>query len=274
MVAQDGSRQSVLRLAGEPPAVAACVDRILISFEPHGIVEADGHCELGFHDPDREAIVRGWSGIAAGLSVSAVWRRVDPADAATGRERDVVIDVVPGLRVRAPWVEAPPMDGIELVVPRGGAFGSGEHASTRLALTLLHRHWPVESGGLRFADVGCGSGILALYACRRGCATVQACDVDPAAVRAATELLELEVCHGGPSRLEAADLVVANLDDGELERALPELVALWSGRSGLLLSGARGEFADRLARSVGLARAGVQCRDRLAADGFVAQWFA
>ena len=47
------------------------------------------------------------------------------------------------------------------------AFGSGEHGSTRAALTLLERHLVP---GHRVLDLGSGSGILAIAAVKLGAA--------------------------------------------------------------------------------------------------------
>lgn len=170
----------------------------------------------------------------------------------TGRERDGPVLVAEDLLVRPPWVRRPDgYRGLELVVPRGSAFGSGEHASTRAALRCLHALWqPVAS----FADIGTGSGILALYAVQRGTAVVMACDVDPSAVRAARELLpHATVVEGGPARLAPADGVVANLNVAELTQALDEILACWTGRGLLVISGLRRDetapIAARLPRA-------------------------
>jgi ribosomal protein L11 methyltransferase len=84
--------------------------------------------------------------------------------------------------VRPPWVEpaAGPGD-IELVIDPGRAFGSGSHATTRLALAALERLVEEQSTVL---DVGCGSGVLAVAAARLGARSVLAIDIDPAAITA------------------------------------------------------------------------------------------
>ncbi len=73
---------------------------------------------------------------------------------------------------------------VELVVDPGRAFGSGSHASTRLALAGLVDADPARRS--RVVDVGCGSGVLALAALALGASEAVAVDTDPAA-RAATE---------------------------------------------------------------------------------------
>ena len=66
----------------------------------------------------------------------------------------------------------------------GMAFGSGTHESTRLCARLLERF--MKPGAL-VLDVGTGSGILAIAASLLGASHVDACDLDPVAVRVARD---------------------------------------------------------------------------------------
>jgi len=160
----------------------------------------------------------------------------------TGLEHDRAILVAPDLLVRPPWVDRPAdFRGIELVVPRGNAFGSGEHGSTRAALRCLHRWWGgIEAPPASCLDVGTGSGILALYAKARGTQGIAACDIDAPSVAAARELLPgARIVVGGPEQLPAADLVLANMTGGELTAVMPLLLARWTRRAALVLSGMR-----------------------------------
>lgn len=171
--------------------------------------------------------------------------------AMTGLEHDAPILVAPDLLVRPPWVERPDgFAGVELLVPRGGAFGSGEHGSTQAALRCLHAVWDAPTS---FGDVGTGSGILALYAAVRGCARLEACDIDAASVQAARELLPRANVHlGGPERMAACDGVVANMTGSELRAAMPAILRLWTGRNALVLSGLRADEVDGVAALVPL----------------------
>ena len=89
------------------------------------------------------------------------------------------------LAVVPEWIDYKAAEG-EVVVKMdpGMAFGTGEHESTRICLTLLER---IIKGGEKVIDVGCGSGILAAAAIKLGAAEADACDVDPVAVKAAEE---------------------------------------------------------------------------------------
>ncbi|HZN41766.1 MAG TPA: 50S ribosomal protein L11 methyltransferase [Planctomycetota bacterium] len=201
------------------------------------------HCEVqGVLEEDDSVTV--WIASALpdlpqpGLAVHEI--PVAPADLErTGLEDDTAILVAEDVLVRPPWVKRPAdFRGIELVVPRGNAFGSGEHASTKAALRCLHRLWEAP---VRFGDVGTGSGILALYARARGCTHIEACDVDRHAVSAARALLPGAIVHvGGPETLGPLDCVIANLTAAELTAALPAILARWTRNSVMVLGGMRG----------------------------------
>ncbi len=216
---------------------------------------------------EREDAVRTWLADLVGLA----WRGLPARGAVTGLEDDRVVVVADGLVVRPPWVASPAgFAGIELVVPRGMAFGSGEHGSTQAALCALEAVWPSPPPGV-FADVGTGSGILALYARARGVARILACDVEVPAVRSARALVPgADVRLGGPECFAAgsADAVAANLDDAELDAALPAILALWNRSGPLVLAGVRPVRAAGHAARVGLAIA-----HRVDREGFVALAF-
>lgn len=66
-----------------------------------------------------------------------------------------------------------------VTIDPGAGFGAGRHPTTVLMLEML----PTDLHGQRVIDVGSGSGVLGIVAATRG-ATVNAIDVDPAAVDA------------------------------------------------------------------------------------------
>jgi ribosomal protein L11 methyltransferase len=83
--------------------------------------------------------------------------------------------------VRPPWEQAAIRPGVtEIVIDPGRAFGTGSHATTRLCLELLLELEPRGS----FADLGCGSGVLAIAASKLGFDPVTALDSDRLAVEA------------------------------------------------------------------------------------------
>jgi ribosomal protein L11 methyltransferase len=83
------------------------------------------------------------------------------------------------VHVRPPWAEPEP-DCVDIVIDPGQAFGTGAHPTTRMCLELL---LDVPARGA-LADLGCGSGVLAIAAAKLGFSPVSACDNELAAVEA------------------------------------------------------------------------------------------
>jgi ribosomal protein L11 methyltransferase len=160
--------------------------------------------------------------------------------------------------VRPPWV-APVGGTIEVVVDPGRAFGSGAHASTRLALAALVAAGP--AGVARVVDVGCGSGVLAIAALLLGARGAVGIDVDPAA-RTATRAnaerngvagrLDVLPTLGAAHEQGRGDLVVANILAPVLVELARKVAALVGPGGTLVLSGfldeqrddVRGAYAD------------------------------
>lgn len=122
------------------------------------------------------------TGTFDGLAVTR--RAVDPVDW-TVRWRDGLGPRRFGRLVVAPsW--SPPgglRDGDVLVtLDPESAFGSGEHGSTRAALSLLERHL---APGDRVLDLGSGSGLLAIAAAKLGAARAVGIEVDESAMEVA-----------------------------------------------------------------------------------------
>lgn len=98
------------------------------------------------------------------------------------RLRDYEPDVIAGrLVVRPEWAPKPGDELADIVLCEASAFGSGGHPTTRVCLELLLAQEPL--GG--FADLGCGTGVLAILAARLGWDPVTAVDVQPSSVEAA-----------------------------------------------------------------------------------------
>jgi ribosomal protein L11 methyltransferase len=143
------------------------------------------------------------------------------------------VEISPRLLVRPPFVAACPRPGqAEVVIEPGQAFGTGGHASTRLALVLLAALDAHALAGTRILDVGTGTGVLSLAALRLGAHQAVSLDLDPLAARAARENAAanglaacLKVVAGPLEALRASpfDGALANLLRSELLPILPDL---------------------------------------------------
>jgi ribosomal protein L11 methyltransferase len=85
------------------------------------------------------------------------------------------------------WLQVPETDRLVLRLDPGAAFGTGTHPTTQLCLESLEMRGGQNCTQMAVADVGCGSGILAMGAIRLGFGHVYAVDTDPLAIKVATE---------------------------------------------------------------------------------------
>jgi ribosomal protein L11 methyltransferase len=167
-----------------------------------------------------------------------------------------------GFVVLPPDAEEPPDAGRTVIrMVAGRAFGTGEHATTRLCAALLEQK--VSPGSL-WVDVGTGSGILAIVAARCGARRVAAVDVDPDAIEVAREWVALngvaatvDLLASGiaPLSVFAADGVVVNISGAYLERDAGALAKMLRPGGELIASGfpaAELDDVSRLLRAAGL----------------------
>ena len=87
--------------------------------------------------------------------------------------------------VRPSWAPHAAGDAVDVVVEPGQAFGTGAHATTRLCLELLVDAAAGGTANCPLADLGTGSGVLAICAAKLGWSPVAAYDHEPAALEAA-----------------------------------------------------------------------------------------
>ncbi len=109
---------------------------------------------------------------------------------------DPVIEGV--LTICPSWKTHTPQAGeVVLDLDPGSAFGTGAHESTRLMLQQVHAlHERQSLVGKRLMDLGCGSGILAIYAAKLGAVDVLGLDIDAQAIVVSEENARLNAVEG------------------------------------------------------------------------------
>lgn len=171
---------------------------------------------------------------------------IDDQDWATSWKRFFTpVEIVPGLIIKPSWEEYQ-AEGNEKIIEMdpGQAFGTGQHASTRMALSLLSTslsEQPVEKA----LDVGTGTGILAMAAVMFGVDSVVAIDNDPEAVRVAGENVEANGLAGkisvGVTDLDQVQgpfpLILANIVHDVLVEMAPQFRKLLAPGGRVILAG-------------------------------------
>ena len=143
---------------------------------------------------------------------------------------------------------APNRIGLEIEAAQ--AFGTGHHATTQGCLTALDRLARAGFVARRVADVGAGTGVLAMAATAAWPARALAGDVDPLATMTARENVAANGLAGRVACVTAAgfrhprlrgaapyDLVLANILAGPLRRLAPEMAAHQASGGIAILSG-------------------------------------
>lgn len=125
---------------------------------------------------------------------------------------------------------------------RGGAFGTGQHTTTRCLLAMMEKHWRAWQPQ-SVLDVGAGTGILSIAAAKLGAKRIYGTEIDQQLVILAREnamrnqvhLQVTETSH--PWQGECYDLVIANILVPVLHDLMPELQQCCAIGGRLLISG-------------------------------------
>jgi len=153
--------------------------------------------------------------------------------------------IIPGLVIKPSWEEYIPVADEQVIeMDPGMAFGTGQHASTKLALGLIRSCFD-SRGVLKVLDIGTGTGILAMAAALFGAEQVIAIDNDPEAVRVAGEniahnTLEGKIAVSGDDFDDLTgsfDLVCANIIHDVLVDMAPAIADLVSEKGTVVLAG-------------------------------------
>lgn len=144
------------------------------------------------------------------------------------------------LIIRAPWNKKRG-NGREIIIEPGMAFGTGRHESTRIMIKLMDE---IDFKGKGVIDIGCGSGILALYAHALGVKEVYAVDNDPDATSNAQKNASLNkagtiniACANLQDVTGTFDVVLANIDIKTFSGSSAKVASLVKSDGLLLVSG-------------------------------------
>lgn len=81
--------------------------------------------------------------------------------------------------IKTPWHEEKYAGKTEIIIEPKMAFGTGHHETTRSCLAVMENVSCVDK---KVLDLGCGSGLLGIYAALKGASSVIGYDTDPLAI--------------------------------------------------------------------------------------------
>lgn len=130
----------------------------------------------------------------------------------------------------------------ELIINPKMAFGTGHHETTWQCIAAME-HLPLE--GKKVLDYGCGTGVLAILACKLGAAEVEAVDIEEESYRntlencAVNAVTNVTARCGTLAAVQGRDFdgILANINRNVILESLPGLADILNPGGWLLVSG-------------------------------------
>lgn len=181
------------------------------------------------------------------------------------------------VRVRASFHEADPNIQYDLLINPKMSFGTGHHETTSMVLSLQMN---VNHEGKKVLDVGCGTGILAIFASKLGASYVAGFDIEEWAAENSRENCQLNNCDNIVIRqgtiedepAEQYDIILANINRNILMRDIPKYVEFMKpAPAQLVVSGFYQhdiEDIENVAKEVGLRKIQTENKNNWAAVVF------
>ncbi len=157
------------------------------------------------------------------------------------------VEITPDFWIVPTWHEPPAQAKQIIRLDPGLAFGTGTHPTTRMCLRWIAQHGVQ---GQRVLDYGCGSGILAIGAAKYGASSIDAVDIDEAAVTSTelnAEANHVRLLAGLPDKAKGQyQTVLANILATPLKVLAPLLCSYVASGGSLVLAGILERQADEL----------------------------
>ena len=151
------------------------------------------------------------------------------------------IEIGQKILVLPAWMDEPETDRTVIRIDPGMAFGTGSHDTTILCLEEIEH---IDLAGKSLLDIGCGSGILSIYAKMQGAISVEAVDIDEDALDATKRNADLNGVNIAVYQSDLLsqvdgpyDLIVANLLAGLVIQMLENVDTYLNKGGQLILSG-------------------------------------
>lgn len=157
------------------------------------------------------------------------------------KEKWTVTHVTDKVAVVPSWLEyTPKKDEVTITLDPGCAFGTGTHQTTQLCMKALEKYM---LQGDAVADIGTGSGILAIYAMKLGAKSAYGCDIDETVIDVCRENAKINnvdctfEINTADKITEKYDFVCANILHNVLFEIMGDLKNIMKENAKMSLSG-------------------------------------
>jgi ribosomal protein L11 methyltransferase len=234
----------------------AAVIQALFVCGAEGVQELDTEVVTHMRSPNVAALTQAVAAADAGAEV--VSQPAPDVDWTVEWRKHLKARRVGNLVITPPWFSDDYSAEERIVIEPGMAFGTGDHETTRGVLRLLPQ---VLRRGDVVADLGSGSGVLAIAAARLGARHVYGIENDPDATGNAAMNVELNGASDSVTMMEGdafvmlplvapVQLVLANIVTPVLTELLPLMAGAMGHDGRAILSGVLIEEAPRMQAAI------------------------
>lgn len=187
------------------------------------------------------------------------------------KEKWTVTHVTENIAVVPSWLEYQPKENeIIITLDPGCAFGTGTHQTTQLCMKAIEKYLKKDD---TMADIGTGSGILAILAKKFGAKSAFGCDIDDTVIDVCRENAKInnEECTfalcSADSIKEKYDFVCANILHNVLFEIMGDLKNIMKDNAIMSLSGILDEKKDVVLEAI--RRENLQIIDTISQDQWI-----
>ena len=188
------------------------------------------------------------------------------------KEKWTVTHVTEHIAVVPSWLEYQPKENeITITLDPGCAFGTGTHQTTQLCMKAIEKYL---KKGDSIADIGTGSGILAICAKKFGASSAYGCDNDETVIDVCIENAQInnENCifelNTADKLTEKYDFICANILHNVLFEIMGDLKNIMKPQAKMVLSGILDEKKSVVLEAI--EREGLRIIDTIHQDQWVA----
>ena len=189
------------------------------------------------------------------------------------KEKWTVTHVSSKISVVPSWLEyTPKPEEITITLDPGCAFGTGTHQTTQLCMKAMEKYLKKNDS---MADVGTGSGILAICAKKLGASTVYGCDNDDTVIDVCIQNANINNIDNIKFELNTADMlkekydfICANILHNILAEIMGDLKNIMKPNAKMVLSGILDDKKDVVIKAI--ERENLRLVESLSQDQWVA----